>query len=383
MLVACTRDPGDEQTPTLLREALARVDDWPAVAEAASRHKMERILFRRVADFCPEAVPADVHEAWRVRSVRIARRSLIMQSELLKLLAALDAAAVPAVAFKGPVFSQQLYGVATLRHFSDLDLLVPHAHVAAARVCLLGAGFVDAVELGEVAHGTLQAGMQEIVLMHAHTRIPVEIHWREGPRFAAESLSADMLVERSVPLELLGRQIAALAPADVALVIAVHAATHDWQRLEDVAAMAAALTRLTPAEAAGLGERAGALRCRRRLHLGVLLAASIADCDVPAPLAAAALADRTAVDLAARAGGRLLRATAERRPPRAGTPAEAARREIRQARALDSPVLTLSYLWRRLFTPGIHEWSRDEQPKSGPLAAASTFVRRQRRLWER
>jgi len=53
------------------------------------------------------------------------------------------------------------------------------------------------------------------------------------------------------------------------------------------------------------------------------------------------------------------------------------------ARALDSGLFALRYLWRRLFTPAIHDWSEHAQPREGPRAAVATLVRRQRRLWRR
>lgn len=105
--------------------------------------------------------------------------------------------------------------------------------------------------------------MQEIVLRHPTTKLLVEIHWREGPRFASDSLPAEELVARTVPVTLLGREIPALSAPDVVLMLATHAAKHDWARLEDVAAMAAALSRLAPNEADEPKERAAAHGWRR------------------------------------------------------------------------------------------------------------------------
>jgi hypothetical protein len=383
VLVACTRDPADAETAAILGAALPRVTDWRALGHAAVSQAMTLLLYRRVSQSCPELVPPAVLATWRERSVVLSRRSLHMQRQLLSLLEQLAAAAVPVAAFKGPVFSQQLYGDSTLRQFVDLDLLVPQAHVAAARQTALDAGFTDVRPLAGIAERTLHSAMQEIVLCYPGTELLVEIHWREGPRFAADSLPAEELVARSVPVTLLGRKIPALSAPDVALVLAVHAATHDWARLEDVAAMASALRNLAPHEAAELEERAASHGCRRRLHMIVLLACAIAGYHPPVAIEALARADRRAGNLAAAAGTLLLRIVAEGAAPQARSPAERMRRELRQARGLDSSAAAARYLWRRLFTPGIKDWSEDQPSNEGPRAAVATFLRRQRRLWRR
>ena len=311
ILVACTRDPHDTQTTSMLRAALSRVTDWQALADAASRQAMAGLLYRQVTRSCPDLVPPAVLAAWRERSLAVAARSLRMQRQLLSLLERWTAASVSVAAFKGPVFSQQLYDDSTLRQFVDLDVLVPRAHVASARHIALRASFTDVSPLAGVAERTLHSAMQEIGLRHPATGLLVEIHWREGPRFAADSLAAEDLVARSVPVALLGREIPTLAAPDVVLVLAVHAATHDWGRLEDVAAMAAALRRLSPHEAAEVQARAAAHRCRRRLHMGVLLASAIAGCHAPQAIEASARADRRAKGLAAAARTRLFRSMAE------------------------------------------------------------------------
>ena len=367
----------------MLYSALRRARDWQALTDAASRHGMSGLLYRHSAHSCPELVPQTILASWRERSVLVAKRSLRMQRQLLSLLARWEAAGIPVVPFKGPVFSQQLYCDSTVRQFVDLDVLVSEVNVAAARLTALDAGFTDVAPLAGVTKRTLHSAMQEIVLRHRDSQVLLEIHWREGPRFETVSLSAQSLIERCVCVELLGRQVRALSSPDVVLVLAVHAATHGWVRLEDVAAMAAAIRRLTPKEAAEVETLAAAHRCRRRLHVSVLLASAIAGCDLPRDIEVPARADRRAKDLAAAAGANLLWGIGETPAPISESPADKASRELRQARALDSTRAARRYLVQRLVTPAIHEWSKDEQPRRGSRGMVRMLLRRQRRLWRR
>ena len=71
-------------------------------------------------------------------------RSLAMVAELVRVIDAFGRAAIPVVAFKGPVLAQQLYGGLVHREYADLDLLVPPDRAAAAQALLATLGYRNA-----------------------------------------------------------------------------------------------------------------------------------------------------------------------------------------------------------------------------------------------
>jgi hypothetical protein len=222
---------------------------------------------------------------------------------------------------------------------------------------------------------------QELGLTHRTTGIHVDLHWRLGPRFEADSLPAEDLFSRSVEIWVLGRRIRALGPADVALAHSVHAATHEWSKVDDIAVMAAVLAALRPPDVALLQHLAAKYGCRRRLNIGVLLASTMAAADVPGPLLEVARADNVAKDLAAEAGALLLCTRVVERNAARGYAAGV----LWQARALDCLLDTVSHLTRRLLTPGARDWDSEVGPPlggaGGVLAGVRLQLRRQRRLW--
>ncbi len=407
VLLACARDPGDARTAAALRAALARVasapagePSWDQLAEAALRHGMSGLLYRRVVDLAYETVPQAVLLGWRERAVASCQRSLRMQRQLLQVLDALREAGVPALAYKGPALSQQLYGDSGLRHFTDIDLLVHPDDAAAARDVALRAGFTETHAFDAVPLGLLQDAEQEIGFTHAETGLRLDVHWRVGPRFAADSLLAEELFARAADVELLDRQVETLGPHDVVLTLTIHASAHGWLRLEDVAAVAAALRRLTPAEAATLPALALEHGCQRRLHVGVLLAATMAEEPLPALLTRPAADDRRAKDIASRAGARLVWSVAAPELLDTSDPRARAQGVLWQAVGLDTRSAVARHLWRRLITAGARDWPEPREQRSGedeqvgeeerpdeetraggPVSRLKNFVRRQRRIW--
>ena len=365
VLLACTRDPGDARTPAALRAALARVASappgapgWDALADAALRHGMSGLLYRRVVDLAYETVPQAVLLGWRQRAVAAGQRSLRMQRQLLQLLAALEAAKVQALAYKGPALSQQLYADAGLRHFTDIDLLVQPEDAAAAREVALAAGFAEKHDFDAVPLSLLQDAEQEIGFSHPETGLQLDVHWRVGPRFAADSLLAEELFARAATVKLMEREVRTLGAHDVVLTLTIHASVHGWLKLEDVAAVAAALRRLTPAEAATLPALALEHGCQRRLHVGVLLAATLAAEELPALLTRPAHDDRRAKDIAARAGARLVWSVTAPEVLDTSDPRARAKGVLWEAVGLDSGPAAAKHLWRRLTTAGARDWPR-------------------------
>ena len=379
VLCACSEDPLASDAASRLRTALDAVTDWPLLGVVASRHGMLSLLNRRVADLCPEAVPAAVRSSWRGAAVTIARRSLLMQRQLLAYFERLAEAGVPALVVKGPALAEQLYGDSTLRNFCDLDVLVRPEDVETARRVALGSGYVERYPIDAISASRLQSGEQEMGFSHGRTGIALDLHWRLGPRITKDSLAADDLFARSGRVELLRREVPSPGPLDVVFLVAVHAATHAWPRFEDVAAMAAGLRRLSAAQAGELAALAAVHDCRRRLHIGVLLAAVLARVEPPAALARPAAADRLAKQLAAEAGARLLWSDGHKESRELQGAGAYAREVLWIARTLDDRPATARHLWKRLVTSGVPDW--DGGGGSSLRGAARQMVTRQRRLW--
>lgn len=382
-LLACARPADATGATDHLGVALSKVGNWKTLQDAALRHGMLGLLCRRAIDECAEVVPAEALAELRGLRRDIEIRTLRMIRQLLAVAGALDAAGVPVLWFKGPVLSVQLWGDPGIRNFVDLDALVRPQHFRAARDVVLRHGFRECVPYDWADESRWFLGEHDVAFFHPETDLRLELQWRVGPRFQEDSLAAEELFEHTTSLPLLGRDLAVPDLSAFALVHVVHAGKHVWGKIEDVAVMAAVLVRLDPGETQGVGMLANRLRCRRRLHVGVLLAAGLAGAAVPARLLAEARSDRAAKVLASVARARLLSAAsvAEEAPSRCRSSSRALD-VLWQARSLDNGGATLRHLWRRLVTPGANEWRPVDQADPVWLPGwLATLARRQRRLW--
>ena len=402
VLLAVVRGVARPAEHSGLDAALRQVSDWAALIDLALRHGLVARLnaaLENAAEPAQAVVPGETRARLGSLSGAIAVRSLRMTRQLLAITGQLEKASVPALAFKGPALSQLAYGDVTRRHSVDLDILVRPADVHTARAVLEADGLVVDGSMVNVPWATAQAAEQEMVLVHPTTRLMVELHWRIGPRFAPDSLPADELFARAGAVDLLGRVTPTLSRADSVLALTVHASTHEWNRLDDVAALCGLLRNFTDVDWRALRSLARAHGCRRRLAVGLCLARDLGGLSIPWPyscLAGLPGADGLAKEAEAFRLGSRTEWWAQLHRVGAGVKGGATVADERsgrldralgvlwQARALDSHRAGLRHLWRRLSTSGSRDWALADDARvdwlPGPLAQ---LVRRQRRLWGR
>jgi hypothetical protein len=181
------------------------------------------------------APPEHLRQRWR-SDLRVARATnLVVLDALAHALAALRAAGVRSIVFKGAAAVERLYPDVGCRPMDDADVLVHPSDRAAAAAALVGAGFapvaVDAGRLGPVG-ATLHAA-------HAYRRVQgfvaaeVDLHWQpvsDARLRAAFPGSSDRgLWARAQATTFAGEPAFALSRVDAALVTATaQILGHPW-----------------------------------------------------------------------------------------------------------------------------------------------------------
>jgi len=140
---------------------------------------------------------------WRALTAAVETRALRMTAVLIKVLAALEDSGVCALPYKGPALGRQLYGDPRLRHFVDLDLVVAPRDARRALDCLEGIGWQTKQPIAALGSAAYMAAEQELALHSARGQVAIDLHWRVGPRFVADSLPAGDVLRRARPAKLL------------------------------------------------------------------------------------------------------------------------------------------------------------------------------------
>jgi hypothetical protein len=272
------------------------------VADAARRHGALPLLAHHLEAVCPGAVPSPALRVLRERRRRDAWRALALAAELVRVLEALAARGVRAVALKGPALGAALYGDLTLRPCRDLDVLVPEAQLPDAERLLGTFGYLAKPSIVG-PRGAPSAVEWERVLWREDDI--VELHARLSPSDFAFGLDGEALWDRLARVRIGGRDVPTLGDEDLLLYLCAHGARHRWWRLEWIADVAELVRSRPGLDWDAVLERATRLGGVRLVLLGLTLAADVLDAPVGHALRARARADRVVPTLAARMQERL------------------------------------------------------------------------------
>lgn len=233
----------------------ARITGWDSVLACASQHGVLEVLRPGLTD---ERSPLTAAQrSWIKRTRRIDQW---LQQPILDALAdvlrTLDEASIQAVALKGPVLSERLYGEPSARRFTDLDFLVMPENLDRAVEALRTLGYLH------------QAGPSERFFRAHHHHIHlyavdkpvIELHFILSSNFGV-SIPAAPFLERSSRFA--GKQGSAwvLAPEDEWLYLAQHAAGHYFARAAWLHDLKMLLRRFPNLD--------GSVVCRRAADFGV------------------------------------------------------------------------------------------------------------------
>lgn len=368
LLRGCARlwlEPGAQRR---LVELLAEGPDWAWLLDLAEFHGLIPLLARHLGEPVPRAVRVDL---W-AREEANRRRNRAMAAELLRLLALLEAAGVPAIPFKGPALAVAVYGDLGLRQFDDLDLLLRPGHVEPALAVLEGQGYALDLPLPTAARAALLQSMAgyHLELSHPGTGQKVELHWKTDAEFPVEALDDPAWWAGLPTVDLDGSPVRGLAAPDLLLILCLHGSKHHWGSLGWLVDVAELLRQQPALDWDGIVVRARRLGAWRRFALGLHLAADLLDAPLPA-----AVADAAAQAPAVQAMAAEMRAALE-----TGQELGTFRRLRFDLRLYDRPTQRLRFLLRTLLQPSPADRLRFPLPR--PLAFLHPPLRLIRLLWK-
>lgn len=284
--------------------ALARVDDWSAVARLARRHRVVSLTvrgLRRAGLERPEAEAA-------LKPARAAAnaRGLKQLAGMRAAVGCLDAHRIPSLVLKGLPLGTRLFGTPLYRECYDIDLLVPPSAASAAADALLRGGWSMKVPSFEQT-----LARDRYFERYVKNRIftgpggTLELHHRLTNNPFVLSASFEEL-EAGAAVESVGDStFPVLGDRDLLAYLCLHGELHRWARLKwlcDIAALVSSLREDDFDAAVAHGEKLG---LAPKPLFGPVMRLCREDLHVELPAAAASLASGARAERRARTTRRL------------------------------------------------------------------------------
>jgi hypothetical protein len=355
LLLCCARTRLDGQAAARMRTLLLRDDfDWPGLLAAAQRHGLRPLLYWHLTSRFPESVPPSVMDELYRHFVLNRARNLSLSAELVRVLAMLDAAGIPALPLKGPVLAQFLYGNIAYREFDDLDILIPEVQLDAAGELLGRLGYRPTQGVPRDQRAAFRKAQYEIPYRHERNATCVEIHWKCAPDLFPCALRAEDLWTRCGWTELAGVRIRTLGLEDTLLFLCAHGSRHNWDKIEWICGISEMVREHPSLDWQRILRQSGKFHAMRVLLFGFAMAGDLLGAELPAAVRDMILQDRALARLVADARASLFAAHP--------APASALHFTLRQARMTDRGPDRLRMLVRMLFRPKYHDWEYFQLP---------------------
>ncbi len=275
----------------------ARGVDWNRFLALANRNGVAPMAGARLGAEGDANLPPHVARALRLSYEVNALRCNYRAGYAAEIVDAFAAGGVPAIALKGPVLAIAAYGDVAMRVFGDLDFMVRFSDLQRAVKALERVGYSSADYRADVVESGF---FPDVTLGFSREGSVVDLHWRLSPRHFPFAPDGEQVWSRSVEIELLGRRVRVLGPADTIAFQACHGAKHGWMTLAQICDFAHVLATAGPIDWSSVLDDARRTRSLRMLLLGVDLADSLSLCEVPAELLDAARGDTHVAPLSRR-----------------------------------------------------------------------------------
>ena len=227
---------------------------WQLVLALAEEQRVLPFLAAKLLE-SPHLLPSEIKTRLTEAHRETSHYAFLQSSELKHLLHAFDAAQIPVLLLKGPSLAHRLYGAASLRISSDLDLLVHKTDFAVSGRILHALGFVpDAMP--DDYHQKWSRG-PTVVELHFDVENPLAIDFDIEGAWRSARLS-----------QLAGQPAWHLAPEDELPYLCMHAVRHRFNRLSLILDIALALRHSGPESVWQPALRKGLGDCARFLALG-------------------------------------------------------------------------------------------------------------------
>ena len=281
ILLLCGRCSLDDDQIQRVRACVEREIDWERLIYLARGHGLVSLLHKNLELACPNEVPKPYRERLSADAMKISARNLLLATELLGLLDLFEANHISVMPYKGPALAIQAYRDLRLRGFIDLDILIRRDDLDRVRDLIATRGYQPQIEITVAKQRAIFRSECDQVFTRSDGKIILEVHWAITPPFFSFALDADKLFERNVRMDLLGKNVLALSPEDLLLILCVNGTKDIWGRLE-ISCCVAELVRNNPhLRWIEMLEEARRLGAERMLLLGLYLARDLFQAPLP------------------------------------------------------------------------------------------------------
>ncbi len=213
----------------------------------------------------------------------IARRNMLISSELLYVIKLLKRNGIEALPFKGPVLSQMAYGDITLRQYGDLDILVRKKDIYKVDKLLKEQGYKRLPELTSVQERTWIRFAHDLGFIHPVKGVHLEMHWSFLDEDCPVQVDLKHFWIDTQRIVMNSHDIPTFSKENLLIYLSIHGSKHLWERIEWIVDLDR-LIRNNQIDWKKVEQQTKNTAYKKMIYLGLFLCNSLFDTPLPKSL---------------------------------------------------------------------------------------------------
>lgn len=230
ILLLCARTQLNPEIKSKLIKLIHSDIEWEYLLKVAAIHRLTPLLYHNLNSICPELVPEDILDELKNYFNVNVRKNLLMTGELIKILKLFKTNGIDVIPYKGPVLADLAYGNIIFREFGDIDILINKLDVLTAKNLMISNGYelYAPIKINDKFYMKLESEFQFI---NKNTGTIIELKWKIEGNFFYLPKNSNNVLKHLEKIDSNGFEICTFSPVNLILILCIHAAKHDWNRL--------------------------------------------------------------------------------------------------------------------------------------------------------
>jgi hypothetical protein len=245
LIVACAHTQISERDKQIIHELLSKKLDWAVIINNAFHHKVISLLYNTLSTQFQEYIPKWALDKIKEYHKDASLYTFILSASLTKVIQLLTENNIEVLPIKGAILSKKLYGSASMRLYTDVDILV-HQHDIQKTLNLL----VE-TQYTMLPEGISQSTFLKFMKYYHHGRLVdnngvlIELHGELSGFYAPEPITLKDLKPFLIRNKFNDQTTLDLTDEMLFIFLCLHGSKHCWAKLDYICSISE-LLRIAP-----------------------------------------------------------------------------------------------------------------------------------------
>jgi hypothetical protein len=206
--------------------------NWILFIDLIKKHRLVSHVLKHSES--KDILPASIYKELKTIQLSQIKKSLLLNSELLRIHDALNKKNIDHLFFKGSLLSFELYNDTGFRNFRDIDLLVHKSNIEQAKSAIIELEyklFDPDFELTKKQKRINYSLSHHYHLQHKELPVDIELHWNLTNPKSFLSITTEKLLKNKQFVDFQTYNLPYISKLENIVFLAAHGSIHQWYRL--------------------------------------------------------------------------------------------------------------------------------------------------------